>query len=114
MDLKSDEHGDPMLNDDIAKALDLATQEELGEIRSLSLDVNDALREMLRPKGIRLPDFKLEFGRLDGEIVVGDEVSPDTCRLWTEEGESLDKDVFRFDRGSLSEAYSEAARRILA
>lgn len=113
MDLKSDEHGDPMLNDDIAKALDLATQEELDEIRKLALEVNDFLVEYLDEKGLRLPDFKLEFGRLDGEIVLGDEVSPDTCRFWTEEGESLDKDVFRYDRGDLSDAYAEAAKRIL-
>lgn len=112
-DLKSDEHGDPMVNDDIAKALGVATQEELDAVREMALEVNDALLEFLEEKDIRLPDFKLEFGRLDGDIVVADEISPDTCRFWTEEGESLDKDVYRFDRGDLSEAYAEAAKRIL-
>lgn len=112
-DLKSDEHGDPMVNDDIAKALGVATQEEIDAVREMALEVNDVLLEFLEEKAIRLPDFKLEFGRLDGGIVVADEVSPDTCRFWTEEGESLDKDVYRFDRGDLSEAYAEAAKRIL-
>lgn len=114
LDLKSDEHGDPMLNDDIAKALDVATQDELDEIREKAMRVNDLLKAYLGERDLRLPDFKLEFGRnRDGEIVVGDEISPDTCRFWTQDGKSLDKDVYRFDRGDLSEAYAEAMEMIL-
>ncbi|MBS1263711.1 MAG: Phosphoribosylaminoimidazole-succinocarboxamide synthase [Methanonatronarchaeales archaeon] len=115
MDLKSDEYGDPMLNDDIVRALGIAGPGELEEIRDEALRVNNLLLEMVDERGLLLPDFKLEFGkRTDGEIVLGDEVSPDTCRFWTEGGRSLDKDVFRFDRGDLAEAYAEAAERILA
>lgn len=113
MDLKSDEYGDPMVNDGIAKALDIATQNELDEIRMAALKINDVLVDILGERGILLPDFKLEFGRLDGEIVLGDEISPDTCRFWTEDGRSLDKDVFRFEKGDLSGAYAEAKRRII-
>lgn len=113
-DYKSDEHGDPMINDDIALALGLATRPELLEIRKLALLINSILVEYLDKKNILLPDFKLEFGRIKGRIVLADEISCDTCRFWDKAtGESLDKDVFRFDKGDLVAAYREVARRIV-
>jgi len=113
-DYKSDEHGDPMINDDIALALGLATRQELLEIRKLALLINSILVDYLDDKNILLPDFKLEFGRRKGKIVLADEISCDTCRFWDKAtGESLDKDVFRFDKGDLVAAYREVARRIV-
>jgi len=115
LDFKSDEHGDPMLNEDIAVAMGIASYEEIAQIREMALKINDILVEYLDKKGFLLPDFKLEFGRKDdGEIVVADEISCDTCRLWDKStGESMDKDIFRFDKGDLSKAYEEVARRIV-
>lgn len=82
-------------------------------MRELARNVNKVLTDLLLPKGIRLVDFKLEFGRLNGEIVLGDEVTPDGCRLWdAETGRKLDKDVFRQDLGGLSEVYHEVATRL--
>jgi phosphoribosylaminoimidazole-succinocarboxamide synthase len=114
-DFKSDEYGDPMLNDDIALALGIATKEELAELRKLALRINELLIPYLDEKGIILPDFKLEFGRTEeGEIVLADEISCDTCRFWDKKtGQSMDKDVFRFDKGDISKAYEEVARRIV-
>jgi len=113
-DYKSDEFGDPMINDDIALALKLATKNELSEIRELALKINTILVKYLNEKNLLLPDFKLEFGRLNGKIVLADEISCDTCRFWDKKtGESLDKDVFRFDKGDLAAAYREVARRIV-
>lgn len=113
-DFKSDEYGDPMLNDDIALALGLATQEELATIRKLALKINELLVPYLDERDIMLPDFKLEFGRKDGEIILADEISCDTCRFWDKTtGQSMDKDVFRFDKGDISKAYEEVARRIV-
>jgi phosphoribosylaminoimidazole-succinocarboxamide synthase len=113
-DFKSDEYGDPMLNDDIAVALGIASREELTTLRKLALEVNSRLVPYLDTKGILLPDFKLEFGRNAGEILLADEISCDTCRFWDKEtGKSLDKDVFRFDKGDISAAYEEVARRIV-
>ncbi len=113
-DLKSDEYGDPMINDDIALALGLASKNELSEIRKLALRINSILANYLNEKNLLLPDFKLEFGRVDGGIVLADEISCDTCRFWDRTtGESLDKDVFRFDKGDLVAAYREVARRIV-
>ncbi len=114
LDYKSDEHGDPMLNEDIAVAMGVATYEEIALIRNMALKINDILVKYLDSKGFMLPDFKLEFGRKDGEIVLADEISCDTCRLWDKStGESMDKDIFRFDKGDLSKAYEEVARRIV-
>ncbi|AEH61689.1 phosphoribosylaminoimidazole-succinocarboxamide synthase [Methanosalsum zhilinae DSM 4017] len=114
MDYKSDEYADPMINEDIAIAMELATPEELKQIRSMALKINEILVEYLDQKGLKLPDFKLEFGRVNGEIVVADEISCDTCRLWDKTtGDSLDKDIFRFDKGDLTKAYEEVARRIV-
>jgi len=113
-DFKNDEYGDPMLNDDIALALGLATQEELATLRKLALKINGLLVPYLDKKGILLPDFKLEFGRRNGEIILADEISCDTCRFWDKNtGQSMDKDVFRFDKGDISKAYKEVARRIV-
>lgn len=113
-DYKSDEHGDPMINDNIALALGLATRPELLEIRKLALLINSILVDYLGDKNILLPDFKLEFGRRKGKIVLADEISCDTCRFWDKAtGESLDKDVFRFDKGDLVAAYREVARRVV-
>ena len=113
-DYKSDEYGDPMLNDDIAVALGVSTYEEMEYIRNIALKINKILVDYLGKRGILLPDFKLEFGRKDGEILLADEISCDTCRFWDKEtGESLDKDIFRFDKGNLSKAYEEVARRIV-
>ena len=112
-DFKSDEYGDPMLNDDIALALGLATQEELATVRKLALKINELLVPYLDERDIILPDFKLEFGKRDGEIILADEISCDTCRFWDKTtGQSMDKDVFRFDKGDISKAYEEVARRI--
>lgn len=115
IDYKSDSYGDPMLNDDLIRALRLATEEELGTVRELALRVNAVLKEYLGKRGLLLPDFKLEFGKArGGKILVADEISCDTCRLWLKEsGQSVDKDVFRYERGDLITAYQEAARRIL-
>ena len=113
-DYKSDEHGDPMINDDIALALGLAIKSELSEIRKTALKINSILVKYLDERNLLLPDFKLEFGRRDGKIVLADEISCDTCRFWDKTtGESLDKDVFRFDKGDLVAAYREVAKRIV-
>ena len=103
-----------MLNDDIALALGLATREELAILRKLALRINELLLAYLDERGIILPDFKLEFGRKDGEILLADEISCDTCRFWdTKTGQSMDKDVFRFNKGDISKVYEEVARRIV-
>lgn len=113
-DYKSDEFGDPMLNDDIALTLGLATREEIATLRKLALRINELLVPYLDERGILLPDFKLEFGRSNGEIILADEISCDTCRFWDKETkQSMDKDVFRFDKGDISKAYEDVARRIV-
>jgi len=113
-DYKSDQFGDPMINDDMALAMGLATKSELAQIRKLSLKINSILVEYLAERNLLLPDFKLEFGRRKGKIVLADEISCDTCRFWDRTtGESLDKDVFRFDKGDLVAAYREVAERIV-
>ncbi len=112
---KNDGLGDPLLNDDHAVALGLASREELALIRKYALAVNRVLGEIWRACGIILVDFKVEFGRLgDGTIVLADEISPDTCRLWdAETQEKLDKDRFRRDLGNVEGAYQEMARRLM-
>jgi phosphoribosylaminoimidazole-succinocarboxamide synthase len=113
-DYKSDEFGDPMINDDMALAMGLATKAELAQIRKLALKINSILVEYLAEKDILLPDFKLEFGRRKGKLVLADEISCDTCRFWDRTtGESLDKDVFRFDKGDPVAAYREVAKRVV-
>ncbi|MBR6208792.1 MAG: phosphoribosylaminoimidazolesuccinocarboxamide synthase [Oscillospiraceae bacterium] len=111
---KNDALGDPLLNTDGALALDLADQVELALIRQYALRINQGLRKFWRDCGVTLVDFKLEFGRLrDGTIVLADEISPDTCRLWdTATREKLDKDRFRRDLGGVEDAYREILRRM--
>ena len=111
---KNDELGDPLLNEYHALALKLATKEEIGTIKKYSFLVNDTLKAFWKGCGVTLVDFKLEFGRLaDGTIVLADEISPDTCRLWdSETGMKLDKDRFRRDMGGVEDAYREIMRRL--
>ncbi|MBR2667614.1 MAG: phosphoribosylaminoimidazolesuccinocarboxamide synthase [Oscillospiraceae bacterium] len=112
---KNDALGDPLLNDDHALALGLATREEMELIRTYALRIDGIMQGFWDECGITLVDFKLEFGRLpDGTIILADEISPDTCRLWdTATGQKLDKDRFRRDLGSVEEAYAEIMRRLL-
>jgi len=111
---KNDALNDPLITDDAAMALRLATRTELALIRQYALRIDHELRKFWRKCGVTLVDFKLEFGRLtDGTIVLADEISPDTCRLWdSETGEKLDKDRFRRDLGGVEEAYREIMRRL--
>lgn len=113
---KSDALSDPPINDAAAVALGFATPDELETLFELSTRVNDALVPFFEARGLELVDFKLEFGRTaDGELVLADEISPDTCRLWDlASGERLDKDRFRRDLGGVEEAYQEVLRRVLA
>jgi phosphoribosylaminoimidazole-succinocarboxamide synthase len=111
---KSDPLGDPMLNDDHVRMLRLATPAELGWMRRTALRVNAVLRPHLARRRLLLVDFKLEFGRHRGKLYLGDEISPDTCRLWDAgSGERLDKDRFRRDMGGVEEAYQEVYRRLV-
>ncbi|MBR2527202.1 MAG: phosphoribosylaminoimidazolesuccinocarboxamide synthase [Blautia sp.] len=110
---KNDELGDPFINDDYALALGLATREELDTIRSSAMKINEIMKEYFLNAGLRLIDFKIEFGRYKGEILLADEVSPDTCRLWdVKTNEKLDKDRFRRDLGNVEEAYNEVFHRL--
>ena len=113
---KNDALGDPLLNTSHALALKLATAEEIETIRTYALRINELLKAFWKTCGVTLVDFKLEFGRLtDGTIVLADEISPDTCRLWdAATGEKLDKDRFRRDLGGVEEAYAEIMRRLEA
>ncbi|MCQ2438526.1 MAG: phosphoribosylaminoimidazolesuccinocarboxamide synthase [Oscillospiraceae bacterium] len=113
---KNDALGDPLLNTDHALALKLATAEEIGIIRSYSLQIDRCLQSFWGECGVTLVDFKLEFGRTaDGTLILADEISPDTCRLWdSATGEKLDKDRFRRDLGGVEEAYAEIMRRLEA
>ena len=111
---KNDELGDPLLNSYHALALKLATAEEIETIKKYAFAVNDILKAFWKACGVILVDFKLEFGRLsDGTIVLADEISPDTSRLWdSKTHEKLDKDRFRRDLGGVEEAYAEIMRRL--
>jgi phosphoribosylaminoimidazole-succinocarboxamide synthase len=114
---KSDELGDPMVAEEHVTAFGWSTPQELDEILHLSLRINDFLTGLFMSIGIRLVDFKLEFGRLwqneDMRIVLADEISPDNCRLWDlKTNEKMDKDRFRRDLGKVEEAYQEVARRL--
>ena len=113
---KNDELGDPLLNTKHALALKVATPEEIEIIERYSLKINEVLKSCWLSCGVTLVDFKLEFGRLaDGTIVLADEISPDTCRLWdSETHEKLDKDRFRRDLGGVEEAYAEIMKRLEA
>ena len=111
---KCDELDDPFINDDYALALGLATQEEIDMIKKYTRKVNEFLKKYFLEVGIKLIDFKIEFGRLaDGTIILADEMSPDTCRLWdVHTNEKLDKDRFRRNMGNVEEAYQEVFRRL--
>ncbi|MBQ5467284.1 MAG: phosphoribosylaminoimidazolesuccinocarboxamide synthase, partial [Oscillospiraceae bacterium] len=111
---KNDALGDPLINSSHVIALGLAAPEELELIRRYAFRVNEVLSALWASRGITLVDFKLEFGRLaDGTIVLADEISPDTCRLWdSATGKKLDKDRFRRDLGGVEDAYAEVMRRL--
>jgi len=113
-DYKSDERGDPMITPEIIFALDIVTAEELEQIRNAALQVNTILKGFFDEVGIMLADFKLEFGRADGVIYLGDEVSMDSMRLWDKETKkSLDKDVYRHGSGDVIQVYTTLLNRIL-
>ncbi len=111
---KNDSLGDPLINDYHIRAINLASDEEMGRIKEYSFKVDTVLSNFFDAKGLDLVDFKLEFGRHKNEILLGDEISPDTCRLW-EKGtkKKLDKDRFRRDLGNVEEAYQEVLRRVV-
>ncbi len=115
---KNDDLGDPLINDYHALALNLATAEEIDTIKKMAFAVNDAMIEFFKKLNIDLIDFKLEFGRFKGQIVLADEISPDTCRFWeagswdTTKHVSLDKDRFRRDLGGVEDAYKEIFKRL--
>ena len=110
---KKDELGDPLINTYHALALRLATKEEIDRIKELAFKVNEEMKAFFKSIGIDLIDFKLEFGRFHGEIVLADEISPDTCRFWdSKTHEKLDKDRFRRDLGGVEDAYQEIMKRI--
>ena len=112
---KNDALGDPLINNYHAAALKLATEKEIQTITEYAFRINDLLKEFWRECGITLVDFKIEFGRLaDGTIVLADEISPDTCRLWdAKTGEKLDKDRFRRNLGNVEDAYHEVMSRLM-
>ncbi len=110
---KNDELGDPLINDDHILALELATQEQLDTIRKYAFMVNDFLIGFFLKSDLNLIDFKIEFGLCDGKIILADEISPDTCRLWdVHTGEKMDKDRFRRDLGNVEATYQEVLARV--
>ena len=110
---KDDDLDDPMINSDHIRAFSLATDDEMSQIREQAMKINLLLIEMFKKAGVELIDFKLEFGRADGKLLLADEISPDTCRLWDiKTGEKLDKDRFRFDLGNVEESYQEIVKRM--
>ena len=116
MDFKADEYHDPMLNDSIIKALGIATQEEIDTLTEKALKINEVLKEFFADAGIILVDYKVEFGKdKDGNIILGDEISPDSCRLWDSETlDMLDKELFRKGKDDeVMEVYVEVYNRII-
>lgn len=110
---KNDELGDPLINSYFAKALHLATAKEIETITGYAFKINEILKSEFLKAGLKLIDFKIEFGRFHGTIILADEISPDTCRLWdVESNEKMDKDRFRRDLGNVEEAYIAVAERI--
>lgn len=110
---KNDDLGDPLINDYFALALNLATKEEIETISKYAFKVNEVLKAFFLKANIELVDFKIEFGRYHGQIILADETSPDTCRLWdADTHEKLDKDRFRRDMGNVEEAYNEVFSRL--
>ena len=111
---KNDELGDPFINSYYIRALNIATDDEMEQVKTYSFRINDILKAYLDELGIELIDFKLEFGRFDGTVILADEISPDTCRFWDKAtGKKLDKDRFRRDLGDVEEAYHEIIRRLM-
>lgn len=112
-DYKSDPLDDPLVNNYHILALGLATQEEIDKITEMTFKINQVMIDFFKKVNVELVDFKLEFGRFNGEIVLADEISPDTCRFWDlDTHEKLDKDRFRRDLGGVEEAYAEMMKRI--
>ena len=111
---KEDKLHDPLINDDHVQALGIATDKELAAIKKYSYKINELLKKFFDAKNLILVDFKLEFGRFKGKIILADEISPDTCRLWDKTTkEKLDKDRFRRDLGNVEGAYKEVLRRVM-
>ncbi len=112
---KNDALHDPLMNDYHIEILGLATSKEMKKIKDYSFSINEILKDFFDKVGLKLVDFKLEFGRYKGRILLGDEISPDTCRLWDKKtNEKLDKDRFRRDLGRIEEAYQEVLKRVKA
>ncbi|MDT9546823.1 MAG: phosphoribosylaminoimidazolesuccinocarboxamide synthase [Chlorobium sp.] len=112
--LKDDDLDDPLMIAEHAVALGVATMDELAVLKSRAEAINDVLKKFFADRKLKLVDFKLEFGRHKGEILLGDEISPDTCRFWDlDTDEKMDKDRFRFDMGGVEDAYTEVQRRVL-
>ena len=110
---KDDRLGDPLIDASYMPALGIASQTEMNKMVEYALTINEILMPFLEEKKLRLVDFKLEFGRYMDQIILADEISPDTCRLWdTETNDKMDKDRFRQDLGEVEEAYIEVARRL--
>jgi phosphoribosylaminoimidazole-succinocarboxamide synthase len=111
--LKNDALHDPMINDYHIRAFGWASEQEVAAMKELTFKVNEVLKKLFLDSGILLVDYKLEFGRFHGKVVLGDEFTPDGCRLWDAKSrEKLDKDRFRQDLGNVIEAYEEVARRL--
>ena len=110
---KNDDLGDPLMCESHALALKLVTEEQLEKVKAYTATVNETLKEFFLDKGLKLVDFKIEFGLYDGKVILADEISPDTCRLWdVETNEKMDKDRFRRDLGKIEETYAEVLRRV--
>lgn len=110
---KDDDLGDPMINDYHIKAIELATDQQLEKLKEYAFKINDILVEFFKERNIKLIDFKIEFGLHDGAVILADEISPDTCRLWdADTDKKLDKDRFRRNLGDVEEAYEEVLGRL--
>ncbi|GJL57402.1 MAG: phosphoribosylaminoimidazole-succinocarboxamide synthase [Nitrospirales bacterium] len=110
---KDDSLGDPLISEDHIRLLKLATTGQIEELRQQALNINEVLKPFFQKKGMFLVDFKLEFGLWSGQIIVADEISPDTCRFWDiQTGERMDKDRFRKDLGRIEETYQEVLKRV--
>jgi phosphoribosylaminoimidazole-succinocarboxamide synthase len=110
---KDDSLGDPLITEDHIRLLKLATPSQIAELRQQALKINEALTPFFQKKGMMLVDFKLEFGLWNGQIILADEISPDTCRFWDiQTGERMDKDRFRKDLGRIEETYQEVLKRV--
>lgn len=110
---KNDDLGDPLINDDHILALELATEEQLIDVKKYAYAINDVIKGFFLERDLKLIDFKIEFGLYDGKVILADEISPDTCRLWdVHTNEKMDKDRFRRDLGNVEETYQEVFDRI--